>query len=189
MVRLTVICPAVTSVLMLISIILLLLSMTVYKKMTPITTVDVVALRHIDMSRNVPEISVDVNMSVMNPNGVAFKYTHSTVLLVYRGVAVGEALIEAGVISKAATKTANVMLASNLADRLQGESELIMIHSDMLAGTLPFNIQIKISGRLFSLLKIFKFHADAVSTSSCQFDINVCSKTVREKHCTNEYRF
>ncbi|VVA14489.1 PREDICTED: late embryogenesis abundant [Prunus dulcis] len=186
MVRLTVICPAVTSVLMLISIILLLLSMTVYKKMTPITTVDVVALRHIDMSRNVPEISVDVNMSVMNPNGVAFKYTHSTVLLVYRGVLVGEALIEAGVISKAVTKTANLMLASNLADRLQGESELIMIQSDILAGTLPFNIQIKISGRLFSLLKIFKFHTDAVSTSSCQFDINVCSKTVREKHCPNE---
>ncbi|PQQ09445.1 uncharacterized protein Pyn_21437 [Prunus yedoensis var. nudiflora] len=86
MVRFTVICPAVASVLMLRSIILLLLSMTVYKKITPITTVDVRGLK-----------------------------THRHVT----GVVVGEALIEAGVISKAATKTANVMLASNLADRLQ----------------------------------------------------------------------
>ncbi|KAM1386924.1 hypothetical protein PS1_033323 [Malus domestica] len=154
----------------------------VYAK-DPTTTVNSVVLKDLDLALNIPRLSVDVNLtlgvdlSVNNPNKVGFKYKNSTAFLNYRGTNVGEAQIGSGEIFADRTKSMNVTLTI-MADRLLGKSELF---SDVVAGTLPLNTLTKVSGEV-SVLGIFKIHV--VSTSSCDFRIDVGNVTVGQQHCT-----
>ncbi|KAM1272217.1 hypothetical protein ACFX2J_032935 [Malus domestica] len=177
------VCLAATSVVLVATIVLVILCLTVFKAKDPTTTVNSVVLKDLDLALNIPRLSVDVNLtlgvdlSVNNPNKVGFKYKNSTAFLNYRGTNVGEAQIGSGEIFADRTKSMNVTLTI-MADRLLGKSELF---SDVVAGTLPLNTLTKVSGEV-SVLGIFKIHV--VSTSSCDFRIDVGNVTVGQQHCT-----
>ncbi|CAN6575921.1 unnamed protein product [Malus baccata var. baccata] len=167
------VCLAATAAVFVATIVLVILCLTVFKAKNPTTTVNSAVLKDLDVSLNIPRVSVDVNLtlgvdlSVKNPNKVGFKYKNSTASLNYRGTQVGEAQIGSGKISADQTKPMNVTLTI-MADRLLGKSSELF--SDVRAGTLPLNTFTKISGKVI-VLGIFKIHV--VSTSSCDFSIDV----------------
>ncbi|BFG36657.1 hypothetical protein CerSpe_229310 [Prunus speciosa] len=179
------ICLAVTAVVLVATVVLVILCLTVFKAKDPETTINSVVLKDLDVALNIPRLSVDVNftldvdLSVNNPNKVGFKYKKGNALLNYRGELVGQALIGSGEISADQTKPMNVTLTI-MADRFLGKSELF---SDVVAGTLPLNTLTKIWGKAV-ILGIFKVHL--IATSSCDFSINVSNKTVGEQKCTQK---
>lgn len=176
------ICLAVTAVVLVATVVLVILCLTVFKARDPETTINSVVLKDLDVALNIPRRGVDVNLtldvdlSVKNPNKVGFKYKNGSALFNYRGELVGQALIGSGEISADQTNPMNVTLTI-MADRFLDKSELF---SDVVAGTLPLNTLTKVWGKVV-IFGIFKVHV--ISTSSCDFSINMSNKTVGEQKC------
>ncbi|KAL3569959.1 hypothetical protein D5086_029849 [Populus alba] len=98
-------------------------------------------------------VSLDVDLSIKNPNKVSVKYKNSSAFLNYRGQVVGEAPIPAGKILADKTQPINVTVTL-MADRLLSDSQLL---SDVMAGAIPFNTLTKISGKA-SIFNLFNVH-------------------------------
>lgn len=182
------ICLCLIAVVVVIAVIVVVLSQTVFKPKRPVTTIEAVSLADMDLSVNVAKFAVDLNvtldvdLSLRNPNKVSFKYGDSTAFLNYRGETVGEALIPAGDISSDETKPMNLTLTI-MGDRLLSRSE---IYSDVLAGTVPFNTRTRISGRV-GILGVVKLHV--VSTTSCDFIVFVSNRSVGDQTCLYKTKF
>ncbi|KAB2621766.1 hypothetical protein D8674_023948 [Pyrus ussuriensis x Pyrus communis] len=158
--------------------IMLIIELTNYKPKDPITLVDALVLRNLEISHHAPKlITMVMSLSIKNGNKVAFKPTKGTAILFYKGVNVGEAAIEVGKVAPGATISTNVTLTA-LADRLMGNRA---VSYDMLAGSMAFNTFTKVPGKV----KIFGMDKVAVtSTNLCGFDIDIRSKTVGDYRCT-----
>ncbi|KAB5552274.1 hypothetical protein DKX38_009585 [Salix brachista] len=146
------VCLGVTAAaILVIFLILLILGLTVFKPKQTTTTVDSASISDLKVSLDIPRLSVhvnlslDVNLSIKNPNKVSAKYKDSSASLNYRGQVVGEVPIPAGKISADTTQPMNVTLTL-LADRLLTDSQLF---SDAMAGAIPFNTLTKISGKMY----------------------------------------
>ncbi|XP_059668187.1 uncharacterized protein LOC132313440 [Cornus florida] len=180
----TKICLLVTfAVILAVVLLMVILGLTVFKPKRPVTTVNSVSLKDVDFSLDVLNgprvhinVTVDVNLSVKNPNKVGFKYTNSSAFLKYRGEIVGEAPIPAGEISSDQTRPMNMSLTV-LADRLLTNSNA---YSDVLSGTLPLTTYTRIPGKV-RILNFIKIHV--VSYTTCDLTINVLSRTVADQTC------
>ncbi|OUZ99645.1 Late embryogenesis abundant protein [Macleaya cordata] len=124
-------------------LLIVILGFTVFRAKHTITTVNSIKLKGFWMSLDVPRVGVDLNvtlnldLSVKNPNKAGFKYGNGSTLLYYRGDVVGEAEIPAGEISPGETIGMNSTLTV-LADRLISKSD---VYSDVISGTLPLRIR------------------------------------------------
>ncbi|CAL5187336.1 unnamed protein product [Lathyrus oleraceus] len=176
------VCLAVTIVFIAIVLLILILAFTVFKAKHPVNTVDSVKLQNFDVHLDIAKLKVDlnvtldVNVSVKNPNKVAFKYSNTTALLNYRGHLIGEVPIPAGHISSGGTNGFNLTLTV-MADRLLSNSQL---YSDIISGTLPLNTFVTIQGKV-SILGFIKVHV--VSSASCDLALNTSNRTVGNQHC------
>ncbi|BFG36655.1 hypothetical protein CerSpe_229290 [Prunus speciosa] len=160
-----------------VALIMGILSLTVYRGKDPITMLNGVVLRDLQISQDVPKLTVDLNLSVKNPNKYAFRPTKSTAFLLYRGVMVSEAVIEVGEIAPSATKSMTVTLTV-MAERMQGNPA---IHMDVAGGMVPFNTYTNISGKV----KVFRVACvTVISTGLCGFDIDIKSKTLGDPKCS-----
>ncbi|KAG2712190.1 hypothetical protein I3843_04G105400 [Carya illinoinensis] len=174
-------CLAVIGTTIGIVILIVILAFTVFKAKRPVTTFDDVGIKDLDFSLDIARrtvdlnVTLDVDVSVKNPNKVGFKYSNSTALLNYRGQLVGEAPLIAGDISAGETKHMNLSLTI-MADRLLSNTE---IFSDVTSGVLPLNTYIRLSGKV----KIFLFRIHAVSSSSCDYNIHIFNRTVDNQGC------
>lgn len=176
-------CFAVTGgVVVAIVLIVVILALTVFKPQHPISTVDSIKLKDMDMSFDIFGMKVNLNatlnvdVSVKNTNKYGFKYYDGIALLNYRGQQVGDAPIPNGEISSGETKRMNVTLTL-MADRLISNSQ---VTSDVILGSLPFNTFIRVYGKV-NILGFIKFHVD--SFSSCDFTLNIPNKTVDNNEC------
>ncbi|KAM2117826.1 hypothetical protein ACFX1R_011324 [Malus domestica] len=168
---------AVLGVLLAIFFIMLILGLTKYKPKDPITRVDAVVLRNLDISHQAPKlITVDMSLSIKNQNKVVFKPTKGTAVLFYKGVNVGEAAIEIGKMAPGATINTNVTFTP-LADHFQRNPE---VSFDLLAGRMPFNTFTKVPGKVkvFGMAKV-----GMISTRLCGFEIDIRSKTIGDHRC------
>lgn len=176
------ICLAVILGLIGVAIVMVILGFTVFKPKHAVTKVDSIGLKDVKVSLDVLRVSVhlnltlDVDVSVKNPNRAGFKYGTGSALLKYRGETVGEASIPAGDISPGETIGVNLTLAI-LADRLLSNSNA---YSDVASGTLPLNTYTVMSGRVY-ILKVIKHHL--VSYTSCDLIIKVFNRTVSNSVC------
>ncbi|XP_052174565.1 uncharacterized protein LOC127789662 [Diospyros lotus] len=176
------ICLVAIAVILGLLLILLILGFTVFKAKHPVTTVDSVALKDFKLSLDIARlrvllnVSLDVDLSVKNPNKVGFKYTNSSALLKYRNQVVGEAPLPAAKIPADRTVPMNLTLTL-MADRLLTNSKL---YSDVLSGTLPLSTFTRISGKV-QIFNIFKIHV--VSYTSCDLNLDVMSRTVANQTC------
>ncbi|XP_050382866.1 uncharacterized protein LOC126799662 [Argentina anserina] len=167
-------------------LILVILWLTVFKAKDPKMTVNSVVLRSLQAGFDINKATVDVNITidvdatVKNPNKVGMKYHNSTASLNYRGVMVGEVPIGAGEISAGETMPMGVTLTV-MVDRFLGKTSELL--PDVAAGLIPFNTVTKISGKV-TILGIFKIHV--TSTSSCDFNVYVGSKTVGDQKCKHK---
>ncbi|KAK4773091.1 hypothetical protein SAY87_028110 [Trapa incisa] len=178
-----IICCAVgVGVLVAVVLLIVILAFTVFKAKRPVTTVNSVSLENLGISVDVLRLRVQLNLTldlgitVENPNKVGFRYKNSSAQLNYRGQIVGEVPIPADKISAGERKPINLTLTL-LADRLLSDSQ---VYSDVLSGELPLNTYTKISGKVL-LMNIFRIHA--VTTASCDLTLFVSSRTIGNQQC------
>ncbi|KAL6573804.1 hypothetical protein OROHE_002263 [Orobanche hederae] len=123
------ICLSVIALILALGLLFLILGLTVFKVKRPRTTVDFVSLQDLDFSLDIARLRVrlnvtlDLGISLTNPNRVGFKYTNSTAFLRYRAADVGEVPISAGKIGARDTHPLNLTLTL-MADRLLFNSAL-----------------------------------------------------------------
>lgn len=127
-------------------------------------------------------VSLDIDLSIKNPNKVGFKFQNTSALVYYKGVLVGEAPIPAGKISADETIGMNITLTI-LADRFLSNSG---VFSDVLSGTLPLNTFARVSGKV-SILKFIK--VKVVSETSCDVTLNVLKRSVDNSQCKYKTKF
>ncbi|XVF37618.1 hypothetical protein REPUB_Repub20aG0025000 [Reevesia pubescens] len=176
------ICFGVMGVLIFIIILIVILAFTVFKAKNPVTTIDSVSLSNLRFSVDAARVqvllnaSLDVDLSIKNPNKVGFKFTDSAAQLNYRGQQVGEAPIPAGKISADETNPMNLTVTI-MADRLISDSQFF---SDVTNGELPLDTFVKISGKV-NVLNLFKIHV--VSSSSCDFTVFLSNSSIGDQNC------
>lgn len=176
------ICFGVMGVLIFIIILIVILAFTVFKAKRPVTTIDNVSLSNLQFSMDLARlrvllnVSLDVDLSIKNPNKVGFKYKDSSAQLNYRGQQVGEVPLPAGKISADGTVPMNLTLTV-MADRLISDSNFL---SDVSDRQLPLNTFAKISGKV-NVLNLFKIHV--VSSTSCDFIVFLSNSSVGDQTC------
>ncbi|KAH7865847.1 hypothetical protein Vadar_011967 [Vaccinium darrowii] len=173
------ICLVVIAVILGLVLLMVILGLTVFKPKHPVTTVNSVALKDLNVDLTFTKhlnVTLDVNLSIKNPNKVGFKYTDSSALLNYRGQEVAEAQIPGSEISAGKTVTTNLTLTI-LADRLILNSTL---YSDVISGTLPLSAFTRISGKVH-ILKIIKIHV--VSYTTCDINIDTEHRSLINQTC------
>ncbi|XP_042502193.1 uncharacterized protein LOC122079632 [Macadamia integrifolia] len=122
--------------LLLVVVVAVILGSTVFKPKHTVTAIKSINVEGLKVSLD-PAIRVDLNLSlnmdisVKNPNKAGFKYGNSSALLYYRGEVVGEAAIPPGNISPEGTAEMNTTVTI-LADRLLFDSKF---YSDVLSDT------------------------------------------------------
>ncbi|KAL4606545.1 hypothetical protein ACB092_09G110600 [Castanea dentata] len=162
-------------------ILILILLFTVFKPKRPVMSIDSMSVKDLDVSFDITKfkvylnLTIDVDLSIKNPNKAGFKYSNSSAFLNYRGQVVGEVPLPADKISAGETKAMNVSLTL-LADRLLSNSD---IYSDVKSGVVPLNTYVRLPGKVNMLG--FKFHA--VSTSSCDFTVYTSNRTMGDQSC------
>ncbi|MCD7456849.1 hypothetical protein HAX54_033332 [Datura stramonium] len=168
------------AVLVLLGLIFLILGLTVFKARKPVTTVNSVSLRDLDVSFDIARLQVLLNvtvqadLSVRNPNRVGFKYDSTSAILQYKGKEIGDAPLPAGEIGPRETRPMNITLTV-MVDRLLSGSGL---YSDVMSGALPLTTYVKLSGVVRVL---FKIHVK--STSTCDLFVDVLNRKLVNQTC------
>lgn len=175
------ICLAVIAVLLLTILILVILAFTVFKAKKPEITINSVSLSDFHVSVDIARLGVNLNLtlavaiSVKNRNRVGFKYKNSSALLRYHGKVVGEVPVPAGEISAGETKPMNLSLEL-IGNRFLSDSSFV---SDVIKGSLPLSTFTRISGKV----RILLFNVHVVSSTSCDFDVNVVGGSIENQTC------
>ncbi|OAY71346.1 hypothetical protein ACMD2_07963 [Ananas comosus] len=106
------------------ALVLVVLALTVFRHRHAVTTVDYVRLAGLRIALDVPDLGVDLNLTLdlaitaYNPNRVGFRYGEGNAELYYRGALVGAASIPAGEVAprgKVRTDVELTLLAGRLA--------------------------------------------------------------------------
>ncbi|KAF0902048.1 hypothetical protein E2562_012830 [Oryza meyeriana var. granulata] len=181
--RCCVICLAVTiATLVLLGVAILALSLTVFRVRDPTTRL--VSVRVVGVSPNLappsPQLNVTLllTVSVHNPNAASFSYASGNADLLYRGVHVGDAVIEAGRMPSKGDGTVQMEMTV-LSSSFTGDvmAELI---KDIEAGAVPFDASARIPGKVavFGVLKL-----RAVAYSDCHVVFGVPEMGIRSQEC------
>ncbi|KAL7589133.1 uncharacterized protein LOC111885768 [Lactuca sativa] len=176
------ICLSVIAVIVLLALIILILALTVFKAKKPVTSVNSIAISDFDVSVNLLpprvslNISLDLDISIKNPNKVGVKYRNSSAILLYKDKDIGEVPIPAGEIGSDDTKRLNLTLTV-FADRLLTNFD---VYSDVISGSLPVSTYTKISGKA-RILNMFNIHISSVS--SCDLNIDISNRRISNQTC------
>ncbi|XP_073307220.1 uncharacterized protein [Primulina huaijiensis] len=158
----------------------LILGLTVFKPKDPIINVDSVALAGLDFSIDITNLRVHVNVTlnitvtVKNPNRVGFQHDTSTAFLRFRGHDVGQALVPSGKIGARHSSNMNITLTL-FADRVASDPDF---YNDAISGKLPFQTYIRLPGKA---RLIFNIHVVAYAT--CDLVIDVFTQAVASQTC------
>ncbi|XP_030442436.1 uncharacterized protein LOC115664682 [Syzygium oleosum] len=179
------ICVAVLVVVLIIVLVILILALTVFKAKKPVITVNSMNLKDLNVSFDMARMkallnmTLDMDLSVRNPNRVGVDYTDTSVELGYQGEPIGEAPIPAGRISADSTEDMNVAVTV-MADRMLSNPRT---YSDIMGGVLPMTASTNISGKV-SILSVFKIHVK--SAVSCDINVFISNRTIDEHQCEYE---
>ncbi|MCO5591614.1 hypothetical protein L7F22_045603 [Adiantum nelumboides] len=182
-------CGLVACLVVLLGLVILILSFTLFKAREPEIRVEQVELgslglpSSLSMSNLHLNLSLKVAVSVYNPNHASFRYSNSTSYMFYRKLTVGEASIPAGKIGARATQILHSIIKLNASNSLLLEPHLF---SDLAAGSFPMSTAARVSGRV-NVLNIFKHHAR--SSSLCTMSIDIVSRSVQNMTCTSHVKF
>ncbi|XP_008801006.2 uncharacterized protein LOC103715222 [Phoenix dactylifera] len=168
--------------LIVVALLLLVLGLTVFRPRHAITTVNSVRLAGLRAGLDVPNLGVDLNVTLdlnltaSNPNHASFRYGDGTADLYYRGTLVGEATIPPGEVSAGGSVQTDV-LVTVMAGRLIGNKA---VYADVISGSVPFTTTTEIPGRV-TVLGVFKHHMETYTT--CDIVVNVRNRTVENSDC------
>ncbi|KAA3459893.1 late embryogenesis abundant protein [Gossypium australe] len=116
------------------------------------------------------DLRMNTQFTVKNTNFGHFKYKDGTVTFAYKGIPVGNAMIEKGRVGARSTKKVDVVvkLRSNGLLLNTRENEL---GSDISSGVLPLTSSIKLKGKIH-LMEVIKKKKYAQMNCSMEIDIN-----------------
>ena len=188
-------CGITLAILVFVVLILVILALTVFKEKDPEITVTSVtfddfqaSLDRVNMRFHL-NMTLDMEMSIKNPNKVSFKFGNSTTLIYYRGSTVGEAFLPPGKIK--ADKTVDLRVSVTiLTDNLASNANLF---ADGLSGSLPLSTYTKLSGRI-NVFNIIKKHADI--SAKCDFTVvfstqsvdKIANQSVKDMTCSRNVK-
>lgn len=174
-------CLCIVITILLLLLLFLILAFTVFKPKHPTTVVNSTSVSNLRFNvvpfpnpRVSLNVTLNVNVTVGNPNAVGFKYTDSTAYLRYRGEEVGSVPIEAGEIGGKSEKNMNLTLTL-MADRLLGSSEF---YTDAINGAIPLQTYIRISGKVKILVSV-----KVVAYATCDLVVDMTSRSVVNQTC------
>ncbi|MCO5559894.1 hypothetical protein L7F22_013498 [Adiantum nelumboides] len=183
-------CGLVACLVVLLGLVILILSFTLFKAREPGIRVEQVELGSLGLPSSLSmsnlqhlNLSLKVAVSVYNPNHASFRYSNSTSYMFYRKLTVGEASIPAGKIGARATQILHSVIKLNASNSLLLEPHLL---SDLAAGSFPMSTSARVSGRV-NVLNIFKHHAR--SSSLCTMSVDIVSRSVQNMTCTSHVKF
>ncbi|KAJ7208474.1 hypothetical protein O6H91_Y481500 [Diphasiastrum complanatum] len=185
--RILICCGATVCTTIAVILILVIVSLTLFKAKQPTLHVDSVLLSRFSAGLNsnslLPTIEIvfDLNASVYNPNRASFQYTNSTTYGLYHGSVVAEAPIPAGKISARGTETISTQVSVK-ADRLLANPNLL---TDFNSQFIPISTTTVLTGRV-TILGFIKRHAK--STSTCDMVISVSNQTIQNYQCSNKLK-
>ncbi|KAG2681022.1 hypothetical protein I3760_11G125100 [Carya illinoinensis] len=125
-----------------------------------------------DLTTSTATVLADV--SVKNPNAVAFRYGNSTTTVYYREERVGEGTIPHGKAKARRTQRMNMTMYIMLDKIFSAPS----YGNDSSSGALPMSTFTKLSGRV-KILKISK--KNVVVQMNCTLTYNVMSQAIQDK--------
>lgn len=176
-------CVVVTvAVILAVGILLLILGLTVFRPRHAVTTIDSVHLRGLRVGFDVPNLAVELNVTLdlqitaTNPNHASFRYDTGDAELYYRGGLVGEAAIPPGDVAAEGSVRSNVSLTV-MAGRVVSESTL---YADVISGSVPLSTATRVPGTV-TILGFIKHHMVAYTT--CDITIDVRNRTVENSNC------
>ncbi|XP_030462351.1 uncharacterized protein LOC115682306 [Syzygium oleosum] len=160
------------------TIIIVTLSLTIFKPKQPQITAHPIGLKNIRFNVTTTNVTLDVTLSMLvtidNPNYGGFEYKSTTGYVNYHGSTVAEVPIEHNKIP--ARAKVNITTSTDLiADKLVLNPSL---WEDVASGCLNFTSTATLHGKV-SMAKIFNFHATAYST--CYILFHIQSQTVDSK--------
>ncbi|KAJ3680976.1 hypothetical protein LUZ60_015465 [Juncus effusus] len=179
-------CLSLLFLLILLIIIVVILIFTVFKVRDPTISLTSTRLSGIAPRVTLPAFSIDLNITldiivtVKNPNRASFTHGTGQTNLLYRGTQVGQAVIEPGRIPDHGSGPVRLTLtleADQFADKL---GNLI---TDVLNGSISFDSNTTIPGRV-TILGFIKHHA--VAKSTCHVEIGVPDMKVKSQDCDSK---
>jgi hypothetical protein len=173
-------CCVLAGITLVFGILLLILVFAVFKAKDPEVWVNGVKLADLNITYGtlVPHIRItlDLNITVHNPNKADFTYTNGTSMLYYQKIEVGHAVIPAGKLSSGDTVTQIVTLNVEADKFLMGSN----FTTDFAAGLIPVSATTAVSGRV-NVLNVYKRHA--ISYSWCDMKVFVTNQTLASFQC------
>ncbi|XP_020239489.1 NDR1/HIN1-like protein 6 [Cajanus cajan] len=169
------------SIVIAIVLVAVILTLTVFKPKQPVTSVDAITIQDMSTGMDLFKMRIDLNVtlevdvSVKNPNKFGFRYYDGNAKLNYGGELIGEAPLPNGEIAPEETKGVNFTLTV-MADRLLSNSQ---VTRDAASGSLPLNAVVSMTGEV--LLGFIRFHLG--STASCDFTVMLSNNTVVVNEC------
>ncbi|KAL3754499.1 hypothetical protein ACJRO7_001695 [Eucalyptus globulus] len=160
------------------TIIIVTLSLTIFKPKQPQITTHAIGLESIQFNITGTNVTLDVTLSMLvtidNPNYGGFEYKSTTGYVSYHGSMVAEVPIERSKIPPRAK--VNITTSTDLiADKLLSNPSF---WGDVASGCFNFTSMTTLHGKV-NLAKIFKFHATAYST--CYILFHIQSQAVDSK--------
>ncbi|WOL15133.1 hypothetical protein Cni_G23914 [Canna indica] len=169
--------------LLLLLVILIILYFAVFKPREPDVEATIVGLRQIEFQPSpnfALNITLDVDVTIDNPNFAAFKFDAGTTLIYYRGALVGEAPVMAGEISARSTETMRASVELQVSAMAANPAFV----PDVTSGTLTLQSSTSLEGKVtvlgifrrrastFTYCDIFVFLFTSTASANCRSKVN-----------------
>jgi LEA14-like dessication related protein len=160
-------------------VVLLTISLTVYKVKKPIMTMNSITIENLSTrtaASSSLNMSVIADVSVKNPNAVSYRYGSSLTSVYYNEMLVGQAVAPSGVAQARGTVRLNVtvdLMVSQLTSDLQ-------FVQDLTTGDVRFNTSTEVGGRV-KVFGMVQHHVDVVM--NCSLTVDVSNLSLRNQSC------
>ena len=171
------ICVVIMGVIVVITIVLVILGLTVFKARDPKVQINTISLETFSIEANSLNMSLVLDVTVHNPNREGFRHSECLTRLFYYGDPVGQATIPAGNIKSKGNECFSVRLAVEAGHRVLVNQNL---PGNIVSGRLPMVATTTVAG-VIKVLGVFKHHA--VTTSHCDVSIFVSNATIQSFVC------
>ncbi|KAK9927108.1 hypothetical protein M0R45_024310 [Rubus argutus] len=160
-------------------IVITIFALTVMKVKGPKVRFQTVTIQNFNSgSASSPSFSMDLvtKFAVKNPNFGQFKYSNSTVTILYGGQAIGSADVPSQKAKLKSTRRTDITISIN-SDKLSGNTTLA---SDFVSGVLNLTSECTLKGKV-ELLKIMKKNKSG--NMNCTISLNLSTKSVQNFMC------
>ncbi|OWM79604.1 hypothetical protein CDL15_Pgr023016 [Punica granatum] len=124
-------------------------------------------------------MAVKMQVNIRNPNFGHYKFGKSNLMVSYRGIPVGQAMIEKAKAGAFSTKKVKLTVAVNSTGVVSRNAKMKM-RKDLYAGKVTLRSQAELTGKVH-VFEIFRRKKSA--GMNCTMDVNIKSKAIQNLTC------